>query len=153
MRIFMAAILLTLFVAFGLRAEAPDPADAREYVTLTTLDLINLNEGRAIDSADPAGLSVELLFVPTRAVKSDDVTQLRDEVTGLTCTPAKEAVSRVGQPGDDFLVVRGVMGRADARGLRQIANCRVVGWDGVVWEEQRALEAEKQDALRRAGRL
>ena len=153
MRVFFAAILATLFVAFGLRAESPGPIDAREHHVLSTLELITLNEGRALDTADPAGLPVELLFVPTRMVQDGDHVVLRDEITGIACAPQKAELKRIGQPGDDYLVVRGVMGRPDEGRGREIAGCRVVGWDGVVWEETRAIEADKQRVLYEAGRL
>jgi len=153
MRLFLAALAVMVFVAFGLRAEASRPAGAWDYETLSTLDLISLQDGADRGVMDPTGVAVELLLVPTRVAHIGGRKFLQDEITGLTCAPSESALSRAGEPGDDFLVVRGVMSQPDAAGVREIVGCQVVNWDGVVWEESRAIEAEKQEALFAAGRL
>lgn len=155
MRIFTVFVLaFALFAAFALRAETPGVDGPREYQTLHTADLISLDEGLPIEgAADPAGLPVEVLFVPTQYLHLGGRMLLRDEITGLACSPGRDALQRIGALGDDFLVVRGVMGSADPGHGREIAACEVVGYDGVAWEEGRAIEDAKQQALFQAGRL
>lgn len=155
MRIFMVLVVAVgLFAAFALRAEVAPEHQPREYLTLNTEDLISLDETGAFDGGnDPAGLAVELLFVPSQYLHLGSRTLLRDAVTGLACAPDGAALQHIGAPGDDFLVVRGVMGPADPAHGREIAACEVVGYDGVVWEETRTAEQAKQQALFVAGRL
>lgn len=155
MRIFMVFVIAVgLFAGFALRAEAPGVEGPREYQPLHTADLISLDEGLPIEgAADPAGLPVELLFVPTQYLHLGTRMLLRDEITGLACAPSRDVLQRIGALGDDFLVVRGVMGEDDPGYGREIAACEVVGYDGVAWEESRTIEQAKQNDLYRAGRL
>lgn len=143
-----------LFAAVALRAETPVAPPLRNIQVLHTAELIALEQGDLVEgAADPTGLEVELLFVPSAVLQRGETTVLRDEITGVACAPGPAALKRIGRLGDDFLVVRGVMGPRDPANGRELKACQVIGYDGVAWEEARAIESGKQHDLFRAGRL
>jgi hypothetical protein len=147
MRVFAASIVLAvLFIAFGLRAEAPVAVDVPGYEYVSNEQLIAVDEGRA--ERLPAGVRVQLMFVPTRALIRGSRTLLRDGVTGVACAAPERVLKRIGELGDDFLVIRGVLGRSN-----EIHACEVVAYNGVAWEEARLAEQQRLSDLREAGRL
>jgi hypothetical protein len=147
MRVFAASIILTvLLIAFGLRAEAPVAVDVPGYEYVSNRQLIAVEEGYA--EPIPAGSRVELMLSPTVLVARGAQTLLRDGITGVSCAASDGVVNRIGEVGDDFLVVRGVLGDSG-----ELHACEVVGYDGVPWEEDRAAEQVKLEELRDSGRL
>jgi len=147
MRVFAASIILAvLLIAFGLRAEAPAAVDVRGYEYVSNQQLIAVSEG--LSEAIPPGSRVELMLSPDRAVARGSRTLLRDDITGISCAAPARVGDRLGQLGDDFLVVRGVLGRSG-----ELHACEVVGYEGVAWEEAQSADQQKLRALREAGRL
>jgi len=142
MRLLAFAVLLAvgLIVAAAPTRSAPaDAAPGFEFVSTAELT----RQARS----DLYGLPVELLFVPTEVREAGELRLLRDAATGLTCAAGERLASRLGDLGDDFLVVRGRLGGG------VIENCEVVRFDGLAWEERRLAERRLQRTLFEAGRL
>ena len=98
-----------------------------------------------------AGQAVEILFTPTATVEAGGRVLLHDTRASLTCAVDRGTAARVAAPGDDFLVVRGVVGPVAPGRTTEIRECEVADFRGLAWSAKHRSERDRLRNKYRAG--
>jgi len=150
-----AVIAAVVAVSAGLPARSSTGRTPPGYVFADVDRFVALQrDARWVEAQDEfAGARVEILFTPSATVEVNGRVVLRDALANLTCAAPRDTLSRVARPGDDFLVVRGVLGAVVPGRSTEVLGCEVVSFDGLAWEEAQRSEHNRRLQKYRAGLL
>lgn len=146
----LAAVLV---IGFGLPARSLVSDEGRAFAYADVDRLVafrRANDWAAVRDVF-SGQAVEILFTPTAAVKAEGGIVLHDTRAGLACAVSPAIAKRVSRPGDDFLVVRGIVRQVQENRIAILEDCEVTGYEGLAWEAEHRSEHERRRGKYRDG--